>query len=136
MARAAAASMEPLARRAGIEVVLDVSEDAAVLADPEHLEQVLLGLLGNALKHSEGGQVSLKVDGGTLTVEDEGSGISPEDLPHVFELFYRGKGSGNGFGLGLAICRDLVENMGGEVSISSREGTGTTVEVRLPEAHA
>lgn len=136
VARAAAASMEPLTRSARSEVVLDVREDAAVLADPEHLEQILLGLLSNALKHSEDGRVLLRVDGGTLTVEDKGPGISPEDLPHVFELFYRGKGASEGFGLGLTICRDLVENMGGEVSISSREGAGTTVEVRLPETHA
>ncbi len=136
VARTAIERLEPLARGAGIEVALEVRDDSRVRADPEQLEQVLLGLLGNAVKHSEGGRVRLRVDGGTLAVEDEGAGISPEDLPHVFELFYRGKGSGAGFGLGLAICRDLVEGMGGEVTVSSRRGVGTTVEVRLPEAHA
>lgn len=136
VARTAIERVEPLARGAGIEIALEMINDSRVRADPEQLEQVLLGLLGNAVKHSEGGNVRLRVDGGTLAVEDEGVGIAPEDLPHVFELFYRGKGLGDGFGLGLTICRDLVEGMGGEVSISSRKGAGTTVEVQLPETHA
>ncbi|CAA9278168.1 MAG: hypothetical protein AVDCRST_MAG93-3011 [uncultured Chloroflexia bacterium] len=67
-------------------------------------------------------------------MEDEGAGISPIDLPHVFERFYRGKGSSEGFGLGLPICKELTERMGGDISIRSREGIGTAVEVELPEA--
>jgi signal transduction histidine kinase len=66
-------------------------------------------------------------------VEDEGSGIESEDLPYLFERFYRSKGSAGGFGLGLSICRDLVEGMGGKISVRSREGEGTAAEVRLPE---
>jgi len=56
------------------------------------------------------------------------------DLPHVFERFYRGKGSPEGFGLGLPICKELTERMEGDISIRSREGIGTVVEVKLPEA--
>jgi signal transduction histidine kinase len=67
-------------------------------------------------------------------VEDEGAGISAVDLPHVFERFYRGKGSSEGFGLGLPICRELTERMGGSISIRSQEGVGTEVEVELTEA--
>jgi signal transduction histidine kinase len=74
------------------------------------------------------------VEGGTITVEDEGLGMSPGDLPHVFERFYQGKGSPEGFGLGLPICKELTERMGGSISISSREGVGTAVKVALPEA--
>jgi signal transduction histidine kinase len=89
------------------------------------------------VQHSErDGRVYLSVDGGTLVVEDEGSGIDPEDLPHIFERFYRGKGYGGGFGLGLSICRDLVEGMGGEISLRPREDAGTAAEIRLPEADA
>jgi signal transduction histidine kinase len=69
-------------------------------------------------------------------VEDEGSGIDSEDLPHLFERFYRGKGSAGGFGLGLSICRDLVEGMNGKISLRSHNGSGTTAEVKLPEIDA
>ena len=62
-------------------------------------------------------------------------GISPDDLPHVFERFYRGKESSEGFGLGLAICKELTERMGGTISIRSQEGVGTKVKVELPKAN-
>jgi two-component system phosphate regulon sensor histidine kinase PhoR len=136
-ARRAAERIEPLAHSAGVGIEIEVRRDSRVRADPEQLEQVILALLSNAVQHSErGGVVYLKVDGGTLVVEDEGSGIDSEDLPHVFERFYRGKGSGGGFGLGLSICRDLVEGMGGEISLRPRSGVGTAAEIRLPEAGA
>jgi signal transduction histidine kinase len=108
-----------------------------VRADPEWLQEVLLVLLSNALKHSSrGGDIRLRVSAGTVTVEDEGAGISPDDLPHIFERFYRGKGSSEGFGLGLSICRELIERMGGSISISSREGVGTAVKIELTEVDA
>ncbi len=136
-ARRAAERIEPLAHSAGVEIEVEVRCDSKVRADPEQLEQVVLALLSNAVEHSDrGGVVYLGVDGGALVVEDEGSGIDSEDLPHVFERFYRGKGSGGGFGLGLSICRDIVEGMGGEISLRPREGAGTIAEVRLPSADA
>jgi signal transduction histidine kinase len=76
----------------------------------------------------------VRVKGSAITVEDEGAGISPVDLPHVFERFYRGKGTLEGFGLGLPICKELTERMGGSIFIRSREGVGTEVKVELPEA--
>jgi len=137
VARRAAERIEPLAHSADVEIEIEVLDDLRVRADPEQLEQVLLALLSNAIQHSErGGNVQLSVDGGTLIVEDEGSGIDSEDLPHLFERFYRGKGAAGGFGLGLSICRDLVEGMGGGIILRSREGGGTAAEVKLPEADA
>jgi two-component system phosphate regulon sensor histidine kinase PhoR len=134
VARRAAERIEPLAQSAEVELRVEIHRDSRVRADPEQLEQVLLALLSNAVQHSErANNVQLRVDGGTFIVEDEGSGIDPEDLPHLFERFYRGKGSAGGFGLGLSICRDLVEGMGGRISVRSCEGEGTTGEVRLPE---
>jgi signal transduction histidine kinase len=65
-------------------------------------------------------------------VEDEGAGISEEDIPYLFERFYRGSDS-EGFGLGLPICKELVHRMGGEIHLHSEEGKGTTIEIRLPE---
>jgi two-component system phosphate regulon sensor histidine kinase PhoR len=134
VARRAAERIEPLAQSAEVELRVNVRRECRVRADPEQLEQVLLALLSNAVQHSErGSNVRLRVDGGTFNVEDKGSGIDPEALPHLFERFFRGKGSAGGFGLGLSICRDLVEGMGGRISVRSREGEGTTAEVRLPE---
>jgi len=110
-------------------------EGACVLADPGLLEEAFLVLLGNAVKHSSSGQkISLRARGNTITVEDEGAGISTVELPRVFERFYRGRGSTEGFGLGLSICRELVERMGGHITLSSEEGVGTTAKVELPEA--
>ena len=125
---------EPLVESAGLR--LDIQgESSRVLADVEWLQEVLLVLLSNAIKHSSrGGDIRLRVGDSAVSVEDEGVGISPVDLPYVFERFYRGKGSSEGFGLGLPICKELTERMGGRISIRSREGIGTTVKVELPEA--
>ena len=125
---------EPLVESAGLR--LDIQgESSRVLADVEWLQEVLLVLLSNAIKHSSrGGDIRLRVGDGAVSVEDEGVGISPVDLPYVFERFYRGKGSSEGFGLGLPICKELTERMGGNISIRSREGIGTTVKVELPKA--
>ena len=70
----------------------------------------------------------------SVTVEDRAGGIPEEDLPHLFERYYSGKSSSGGFGLGLPICKDLVERMGGEISVRSEGGVGTCVRIELPEA--
>ena len=130
----AAELVEPLVESAGLRLSIE-GESARVHADPEWLQEVLLVLLSNAVKHStRGGDVRLRASKSAVTVEDEGVGISSIELPYVFERFYRGKGSSEGFGLGLPICRDLTERMGGSISIRSQEGVGTAVKVELPEA--
>jgi signal transduction histidine kinase len=130
----AAGLMEPLIESAGLGLSM-TGERACVRADPDWLQEVLLVLLSNAIKHSSpGGDIRVCVKGSTITVEDEGVGMNPADLPHVFERFYQGKGSSEGFGLGLPICKELTERMGGSISIRSREGIGTIVTVELPEA--
>lgn len=133
-AQAAIASMRPLAESAG--VTLNCKGDATtVLADATLLEQALLTLVSNAIKHSaEGGEVTVRLDGAVILVEDRGGGISEADLPHVFERFYRGADGSGGFGLGLSICKEIVESMDGEISIRSEENRGTTVQIKLPEA--
>ncbi|MDP8948519.1 MAG: ATP-binding protein [Actinomycetota bacterium] len=125
--------MKPLAQSAGVELSLE-GHGTRVRADGEWLEQALLVVVSNAVKYSgRGGQVRLRLEGGTVAVEDEGAGISAEDLPQVFDRFYQGADSSGGFGLGLSICKGLVERMEGEISIDSKEGIGTTVEIKLPE---
>jgi PAS domain S-box-containing protein len=129
----AAERMAPLVENIGLRILVE-GEDACVRADAEWLQEVLLVLLSNAMKHSNRGEdIRLRISSGTIIVEDEGAGISPDDLPHIFERFYRGKGDTEGFGLGLSICRELIERMGGSISISSREGVGTAVKLELPE---
>jgi two-component system phosphate regulon sensor histidine kinase PhoR len=131
--RQAAERMAPLVENMGLRVLVE-GEDACAYADPEWLQEVLLVLLSNAIKHSNRGEdIRLRARGSTMIVEDEGVGIRPDDLPHIFERFYRGQDNSEGFGLGLSICRELTERMGGSISISSREGVGTTVKIELPE---
>src|ERR687890_2246971 len=128
--------MEPLAESGGIRILTE-GEGSCVRADPEWLQEVLMVLLSNAIKHSNrGGDITVRTRSGVVSVKDEGAGISPINLPHIFERFYKGTGSSEGFGLGLSICKDLTERMGGSISIRSREGIGTTVEIELPEASA
>jgi two-component system sensor histidine kinase VicK len=133
----ATSRMRALAESAGL-VLVEERDDGRALADREWLDQVLLILINNAIQHSDtGGKVWVRARQGTgwgaVVVEDEGSGIPEEELPRVFERFYRGRGSSGGFGLGLPICKELVERMGGEISLSSTEGVGTRIKIRLPE---
>ena len=131
---AAAEMAKPLAESAGLEVTVE-GPSAQVVADPALLEQALLIPIANSIQHSDPGQtVRVHIFRASVTVEDEGGGIAEEDLPHLFERFYTGKGSSGGTGLGLPICRDLLEMMGGEISIRSEKGVGTTVRIELPEA--
>jgi PAS domain S-box-containing protein len=130
----AAKLMEPLAESGGIRILTE-GEGSCVRADPEWLQEVLMVLLSNAIKHSNrGGDIKVRTRSCAITLQDEGAGISSVDLPHIFERFYKGTGSSQGFGLGLSICKDLTERMGGSISIRSREGVGTAVEIELPEA--
>jgi two-component system sensor histidine kinase BaeS len=110
----------------------------AVDADPVRIGEVLGNLLQNALRHTPaGGSVEVtaaSADGGravSFAVEDTGSGIPPEDLPHVFERFVKSADSG-GAGLGLAIAKTLVEAHGGTIAAENRAGGGTTVRFTLP----
>jgi signal transduction histidine kinase len=131
----AAGLMKPLAESGGLRLRIEGEGASCVRADPEWLQEVLLVLLSNAVKHSSrGGDVRLRVKGSAITVEDEGAGVSPDDTPHIFERFYRGRGHSEGFGLGLPICKELTERMGGSIFIRSQEGVGTEVKVELPEA--
>ena len=130
--RETADRMGPLAERAGLCLRVE-GAGGRVLADREWLEQALMVLANNAIQHgAEGDEVRLRADGGTVAVEDDGAGIPKAELPYVFERFYRGGDGSGGFGLGLPICKDLVERMGGEISISSERGSGTRVEITLP----
>jgi signal transduction histidine kinase len=116
-------------------------------ADPEDLQLVWTNLLENAVRYSpHGGSVEvaiLRENGGPaqISFQDHGVGIAPEDLPHVFERFYRGDASRTrstgGYGLGLAIAKALVEAYGGTIRAESSPGQGTrmTVELEIASGH-
>jgi heavy metal sensor kinase len=122
-------------------IALDDGGEVTVTADHDLILQMLLNLLDNAVKYGdEGGQITVGWrtvgDDAELTVSDNGPGISPEDLPHVFDRFYRAdkarsRASG-GVGLGLSICRWIAEAHGGTIVATSAPGQGTTFTVRLP----
>jgi signal transduction histidine kinase len=112
-----------------------------VIGDAQRLTQVLLNLLSNALQHtSPGGRVIVGVrqtEGEVhVTVQDTGEGISPDDLPHVFERFYRADRARSrdtgGSGLGLSIAKSLVEAQGGTITVESQVGQGSVFTVSLP----
>ncbi len=101
------------------------------------LERAVANLIDNAIKYSPPGEaVEIALDGGELTVRDHGPGIAREDLPHVFDRFYRGADARGrpGSGLGLAIVRQVVTEHGGTVVAERARGGGTLMRVRLPGA--
>jgi two-component system sensor histidine kinase BaeS len=123
-------------REEKVSLELECPEGLKAKADPDRLSQVVVNLLMNALKATEpGGRVLLSAAKGagggvSLEVSDTGSGISAEEIPLVFERFYRG--ARGGLGIGLAIVKELVEAHGGSVSVRSEAGRGSTFSVRLP----
>ena len=141
LASSAVEAHQAAASQAGI-VLHPVEGDAKVhaFADPDRLTQVLDNLLINALSHAgEGSQVRVRVEGGDaakIVIADNGRGIPASDLPYVFEPFYRVDSvrspSEGHSGLGLRICKGLVEAQGGTLTLTSREGAGTTVTITLP----
>lgn len=132
-------SFQPQAEHQGTRLVGEVSEDVdPVLIDPPRLQRVLQNLIGNALRYTPtGGTVSLRavLRGEMVRVEitDTGQGITPEELPHIFERSFRGDESRMrpetkgvpGAGLGLAIARSLIEAHGGTIGVESDAGKGT-----------
>ncbi|MFE6335496.1 ATP-binding protein [Streptomyces sp. NPDC057798] len=108
-----------------------------VRAEPTALERAVVNILDNAVKFSpEGGTIEVRLAGGVLTVRDHGPGIPAEELPYVFDRFWRSPGARAlpGSGLGLSIVARTVQEAGGEVTLARAEGGGTVATVRLPGA--
>lgn len=112
-----------------------------ITADKERIEQVLINIMSNAIKYTpDGGRIDVMANASddelTVRVKDTGIGIPEEDVPHLFERFYRVEKSRTsetgGTGLGLAIAKEIVEAHGGSISIESKQGEGSTVTICLP----
>jgi two-component system sensor histidine kinase MprB len=123
-------------RRSGRAVdVVDAGDDHLVLAPPQRLERAVANLVENALKYSPAATpVEIVVEGTRLEVRDRGRGIAAEDLPHVFDRFYRSVDARTapGSGLGLAIVKQTIERQEGRVFARAREGGGAVVGFELP----
>ncbi len=138
-------AMAPLAwRERHIQLLCDTDGAPEVIADRGRLAQVLMNLVRNAITHTpEGGMVAIAVrplETGPveMTVSDTGAGIEADDADRIFERFYRGDASRTratgGFGLGLAIAREMVDAMGGRISVDSSPGQGSKFTVTLARA--
>ena len=126
-----------------VQLRLGEIDQIQVCGDEDRLKQVFFNLIGNAIKYTpQDGMVNLGIGKfgnlARVTVSDTGPGIPPEDLPHIFDRFYRGEKSrlrtkdGKGFGLGLSIAYWIVRNHDGRIDVDSRLDKGTTFAVWLP----
>ena len=137
LASAVAEDFAEASRQGGVEIRIRVGADATPLtADAARMRQALANLVANALRYgAPGGVIDIAVDrtaeGTVLTVRDDGTGISSELLPHVFERFVRGPDS-RGSGLGLPIVADIAAAHGGSATAASTPGEGTTVTLVIP----
>jgi signal transduction histidine kinase len=142
-------SFSGLAAENGIELKSEISggdQGIKINADPDRISQVLNNLIANAVRYTpRGGTILLKAvrtsTGVLLTVEDTGSGIAAEDLPFVFDRFWKAERSrarheGAGSGLGLAIARQLVQAHSGSITVESTPGQGTKIVIDLPDSFA
>lgn len=128
---------------ANVEKILVVDgEEEIVFADKDKMSQVIVNLLSNALKYTpEGGKVEVNVKGAEditeISIKDSGNGIPPEDLPYIFERFYRADKSRNrltgGAGIGLTITKSIIEAHKGRIEVQSELEKGTEFTVSLPK---
>ncbi|HVF41039.1 MAG TPA: chemotaxis protein CheB [Gemmatimonadaceae bacterium] len=138
--REVASATEPLMTAKRLEFKINVEEGPPIIADATRIRQILFNLLGNAVRYTDSGSVSIssKVTehGATITIEDTGIGISAENLEKIFERFWQVDQSKTrirgGTGLGLMVSRSLARLMGGELDVTSELGSGSRFVVRLP----
>ena len=141
MLRAVEEMIRLRAETKGLQFVIEQSGKLpfCVLGDAHHLRQVLINLLGNAVKYTQQGRVGLRltpIDGRIrFEVADTGPGIDPNEQQHIFQAFYQteaGSALGEGAGLGLTISREFVRLMGGEIDVQSQPGQGSVFAFALP----
>jgi signal transduction histidine kinase len=141
--------IRPLAQAKAITLVEKVPEDITIEGDMDLLIRLFMNLLDNAIKFTpQNGRVTIQAQANTQTaqiaIRDSGAGIAAEHLPHLFNRFYRiedgrtrewGSNGQGGAGLGLAIAYEITRTHGGQLSVASTIGEGTTITVQLPLIH-
>ncbi len=134
----------PSAKKKKIKLEVHLTKPFQLSVEPQTLGQVLVILLDNAVKYSPTGStvvITAKNSRSShiISVKDEGPGIDPADLPHIFDRFYRSdkartKGGGTtGYGLGLAIAKQIIDAHGGSINLTSKTGKGTSATINLPK---
>ncbi len=142
--REACTLFQPLAEEGKVSLTWDVPDTCTLYGDIRMMQRMISNLLDNAIKYSPAGgtvEVFLRAEGAgsvALSVRDTGMGIPPDDLPHVFERFYRGDPSRtqSGSGLGLSLAQAIAKAHGGGIAVSSEPGRGSTFHVNLPQSPA
>ncbi|MDE5931877.1 MAG: HAMP domain-containing histidine kinase, partial [Lachnospiraceae bacterium] len=140
IAAQAAGELAERARQEGKEILTEGKQEEIIFCDEDWTREALENLVKNALDHTEvGGTVRVSWSRSPalfrLTVEDDGCGIAPEDIHHIFKKFYRSKNSSDrqGAGIGLSLAKSIVEGQGGMLSVESRPGEGSVFRISFPE---
>lgn len=133
--------LESTLRQHNNTIILELDDNLPTMRGiPQQIEQVITNLVANASSYAENGNITLwsgkQSDGIQFQIQDTGSGISAEDLPHIFDRFYRGRKTGQsalpGTGLGLAIVKEIVARHNGHIDVTSQINQGTTFTLRFP----
>jgi len=133
---------QSLAEEKGLGIEVNVPDQCFLRCDKDKLQQVIANLLDNAIKYTPSGKITVSAEQGnrevTISVRDTGVGISSNEIPHVFDRFFRSDKSRSvaGAGLGLSLVRAIVKKHGGAVKLSSSPGMGSTFTVVLPQISA
>jgi signal transduction histidine kinase len=122
-----------------IDLIYESNTEDNIITDKFRISVLLKNLIGNSVKyksHKEGSFVKFKLSQKnrmlTISISDNGQGIDKESLPKVFDMFYRGCSNSVGSGLGLYICKEITEKLNGKITLKSKKGIGTQVEIKLP----
>ncbi len=137
VASQAFAALGQMGERKGLTMTLELADDLpAVVSDATRVEQILMNLLGNAIKYTEAGFVTLSVrrgaDSVVFEVIDSGIGIPPDAIDRIFDEFFQVRPGQEGSGLGLAICRQAAETIGAVLEAESTDGVGSTFTLSIP----